>query len=135
MLHNDLYNYLSTTPEVATLFKGGIHHESLPQDVAEWPAMSFFQVSQNEFGEDMEGPNDAKLDQIQYQFDIVADSSAAAVGAADTFLGIFRNFTGTMTTTRIQMVALTNVTQLEERRGDKLRRRVSMDFLITIETE
>ncbi len=135
MLHNDLYNYLTTTAEVETLFPGGIHHESLPQDVETWPAMSFFQVSQNEFGEDMEGPNDEKLDQIQYQFDIVADSSAAAVGAADTFLGIFRNFTGTMTTTRIQMVALTNVTQLEERRGDKLRRRVSMDFLITIETE
>lgn len=133
MLHNDLYNWLSSEPEVVALFPGGIHHESLPQDINTWPAMSFFQVSQVEIAEDMEAPNDAKLDQFQYQFDIVADNSAQSIDAADRFLRIFRNFRGTMATTRVQWVDMVNVSHIEERRGDKLRRRVSMDFSITID--
>lgn len=129
MIHDDLYAYLTAT--FANLFPGGIHHESLPQDVATWPAVSFTQVTQTEIGADMEAPNDDKIDQVTYQFDIVADTSAVAINAAKPFLRAFRNFRGTMTTTRVQLVAPVNVSHLEERRGDKLRRRVSMDFTIT----
>lgn len=132
-MQNDLYNWLTNTAEVAALFPGGIYHESLPQDVDNWPAMSFFQVTQTEIAEDMEAPNDDKIDQVSYQFDVVADSSAPCIDAANSFLRIFRNFRGTMTTTRIQMVALANISHLEERRGDKLRRRVAMDFSITFD--
>ena len=132
-LQNDLFTYLTGTPAVADLFPGGIYHESLPQEVKVWPAMSFFQAAQTEIAADMEQPNDAKLDEHLYQFDVFADNSDASISAANTFLGIFRNFRGTMTATRIQMVSLTNVSHIEERRGDKLRRRVSLDFSITID--
>lgn len=135
MIHNDLYNWLSNEPTVTALFPGGIYHASLPQDVSVWPAVSFFQVSQVEVAEDMNAPGDAKLDQATYQFDVVADGSAAAIAAADAFLTIFRNFRGTMATTRIQMIDVSGVTHLEDRRGDKLRRRVSMDFSITFDME
>jgi hypothetical protein len=130
MLHSDLYAYLVGTSEIAELFPGGIHHESLPQDVETWPALSFFQVSRNEIFDDWEAPDDVKLDEVQYQFDIVSPDSQSTLAAADTFLSIFRNFRGTMSTTRVQHIRLGNESHLEERRGDKLRRRVSMDFAI-----
>ena len=130
MMHSDLYTYLTGTPAIASLFPGGIHHESLPQDVETWPAMAFFQISRNEIAEDMEAPNDVKLDEVQYQFDVISDSSQASLSAADTFLGIFRNFRGTMTATNVQHIRLGSETHLEERSGDKLRRRVSLDFAI-----
>jgi len=132
MMHSDLYTYLTGTPAIADEFPGGIHHEALPQDVNVWPAMSFFQVSQVEYADDMDAPDDDKLDEVQYQFDIVADGSQDALAAADTFLGIFRNFRGTMSATRVQHVRLTNVSHLGEHRGDKLRRRVSLDFSIIL---
>jgi len=133
MIHADLYQWMITDPIVSALFPGGIHHQSIPQDVTEWPAMYFAQVSQQEFAEDMEQPNDEKLDQHLYQFDVIGSTSAEAITASNTFLGIFRNYRGTMLTTRIQRVSLQNVSQLEDRRGDKLRRRVSLDFSITID--
>jgi len=133
MLHNDIYAWLSSTPEIDSLFPGGIHHESLPQDVDEWPALTFSLVSQREIAADMEAPNDEKLDSATYQFDVIANASQPALTAADSFLSICRNFRGTMTTTKVQEVDFLNVTHFEERRGDKLRRRVSLDFSITYE--
>jgi hypothetical protein len=133
MLHNDLYSWMIGTPGVSSLFPGGIHHLSLPQDVETWPALTFQLITRIETAPDMNSPNDAKLDTVTYQFDVYSDASASGITAAESFLGIFRNFRGTMTTTEIQMVELSNVSQLEERRGDKLRRRVSMDFSITFE--
>ena len=133
MLQNDLYNWLANHASIPGLFPGGIHHNSIPQDVSVWPAMAFFQVSHIEIAEDMDGPAGDLLDQTQYQFDVVADNSNDAVTAANQFLSIFRVFRGTMTATRIQSIALANVSHLEERRGDKLRRRVSMDFSITFD--
>lgn len=131
MLQNDLFAWLIGTPTIKSLFPGGIFHESLPQSVNRWPAMSFTQVSQFETAEDMEAPNDDKLDEVVYQFDISADKSALTIDAADTFLQIMRNFRGTMTATRVQHVRLSNVSHLEEKAGDKLMRRISMDFSIT----
>ena len=74
-MHDDLYQYLTTENAVASLFPGGIHHMSVPQDVNEWPAMAFQQVSQTEIADDMESPNDDKIDQANYQFAITADNS------------------------------------------------------------
>jgi hypothetical protein len=133
MLQSDLYQWMITTPEVSVLFPGGIHHESLPQDVSDWPAMHYTQVSHQEIAEDMESPNDQKIDQLLFQFDVIGRTSAEAINAAHVFLGIFRNYRGTMLATRVQWISLSNVSQLEDRRGDKLRRRVSMDFSITID--
>ena len=95
--------------------------------------MYYTQVAQTEIAEDMESPNDQKLDQLMFQFDVIGTTSAEAINAADVFLGIFRNYRGTMLATRIQWVSLSNVSHLEDRRGDKLRRRVSLDFSITID--
>lgn len=130
MFHSDLYTYLTGTPAVNDLFPGGIHHESLPQDIEIWPAMAFFQISRNEVFEDMEAPNDEKLDEVQYQFDIISDASQPTLVAADSFLSIFRNFRGTMSASVVQHIRLGNESHLEERHGDKLRRRVSLDFAI-----
>ena len=135
MLHNDLYSYLIGTPDIVALFPGGIHHMTLPQDVDEWPAVTFQGITRIEIGNDMESPNDDKVDQASYQFDVIADASGPCIDAADAFLRIFRNFRGTMQTTRVQWVQMQNVNHFEERRGDKLRRRVSMDFSITFDTE
>ena len=133
MLQSDLYTWLTTNAPVVALFPGGVHHQSLPQESISWPSLTFFQVSRIEIAEDMEQPNDAKMDQASYQFDVMADTSQAAVSAAESFLSIFRNFRGTMSATRIQHVDLSSIAHLEERRGDKLRRRVSMDFSIIFE--
>ena len=130
MLHDDLYEYLTTEDGIEALFPGGVHHMSIPQDVNRWPALAFQQITSSEVAEDMEAPNDAKLDQTNYQFAITADKSAAAVQASDAFHQIFRNFRGTMGATRIQSIGVGNVTQLEERRGDKLRRRVVLDYAL-----
>jgi len=133
MLQRDLYQWMTTDPIVSALFPGGIHHMSLPQSVTTWPAMYYSLVTKNEVGEDMESPYDAKLDLEMFQFDVIADSSKETIDAANTFLGILRNYRGTMLASRIQWVSLSSMTHLEERRGDKVRRRVSMDFSITVD--
>ena len=78
----------------------------------------------------MEAPNDAKIDSCVYQFNVIAVASADVVSAADTFNSIFRNFRGTMGTTKVHTVEMNNQTQLEERDGDKLRRVINMDYTI-----
>lgn len=129
-MHDDLYQFLVNELGIAALFPGGIHHMSLPQSVSKWPAMAFQQVSMVEFAEDMEAPDDAKVDQANYQFAITAKDSQAVITASDAFIAIFRNFRGTMGATIVQAVTLGNVIHLEDRQGDKLRRRVVTDFLI-----
>ena len=134
MLQRDLYNYLTETADIAALFPGGVHHMSVPQDVKTWPAVSFQLITQSEQFDDMEAPNDVqKMDSLSYQFDVVADSSAAAIAAGESFVEKMRRFRGTMTTTRVQWVSLSNIAHLEDRRGDKLRRRVSIDLLFYID--
>lgn len=130
-MHDDLYQYLITHVGIVALFPGGIHHMSIPQDVKIWPAMSFQLISLNEFAEDMEAPNDAKIDVASYQFAMTGNQSAQIITVADAFRSIFRNFRGTMGATVVQSVTPGNTTQLEERQGDKVRRRVVSDFLIT----
>lgn len=129
-MHDDLFQYLTTEDGIAALFPGGVHHMSLPQSVKKWPAMAFQLVSLVELADDMEAPNDAKIDQASYQFAITADKSAAAITAADAFHSIFRNFRGIMGSTRVQEISAGNVAHLEERLGDKLRRRVILDYSI-----
>ena len=129
-MHDDLYQYLTTEDGIAALFPGGIHHMSLPQNVDEWPAMSFQLSSQIEVAPDMEAPNDEKIDQVNYSFAITDPQSAPSITASDAFNTIFRNFRGMMGTTNIQNIDVGNVSHLEERIGDKLRRRVVSDFSI-----
>lgn len=132
MFHNDLYAYLIGTSAVNDLFAGGIHHMSVPQDVDVWPAMSFQLVASSEFAADMDGPNDPTIDQMNYQFSITDNDSAGVIAAADSFHAIFRNFRGTMGASTVQLITVGNVTHLEERQGDKLRRRVVLDYSIFI---
>jgi hypothetical protein len=133
MLQNDLYSWLTTDVVIAPLFPGGVHHMAIPQDVETWPAMAFQQVSQVEIAEDMEQPNDAKIDQVLYQFTITADSSADVITAADTLNDVFRNFRGTMGASNIQTINIGNISHLEEQKGDKLRRAVVMDYSINLD--
>lgn len=129
-MHDDLFQLLTEELGIASLFPGGIHHMSLPQGVDVYPAMAFQQVSMVEFAEDMESPDQPKVDQANYQFSITAKDSHTVISTSDAFIAIFRNFRGTMGATIVQSVQLGNVIQLEDRRGDKLRRQVVTDFLI-----
>ena len=104
---------------------------SMPTSVNEFPAMTFMQVAQQEEAPDFEAPNDEKMDTSWYSFGIIAESSETVVGAAEAFDALFRNFRGTMGSVEVQSVVLNNISHLEERYGDKLRRRISMDYSIT----
>lgn len=134
MMHTDLFAWLSTNLTVKALFPGGVYHMSLPQTVQTFPAMSFARISLVEREPDMEAPNDPKLDEVGYQFDMIGEESQSLIEAAETFHSIFRNLRGTIGATKIQNVDPGNMIQLEERRGDKLRRRVVTDYAITFES-
>lgn len=130
MLHNDLYAFLKDTDEIVELFSGRIFHEWTPQANADWPSLVFFLTSANPFAEDMEEPGDDKIDQANYQFDVYGRKSEEAVSVADTFDRVFRNFVGIMGATRVQRIALGNISHLGEIVGDKMVRRVSLDYAI-----
>lgn len=130
MLHKDLYAFLKDTATIADLVGSRIYHEWMPQDTDEWPTLVFFQVSKTEQGEEMCPEESPRLDLTNYQFDIYGRKSKQVVEAADTFDSLFRNFVGTMGATRIQLIALGNISQLGEIVGDKMVRRVSLDYAI-----
>lgn len=132
-MHDDLYQYLTTNGAVTSLFGDRVFHMSLPKNVKTWPALTFQMVSYAELAEDMEAPNDDKLEAMTYQFEVIADSSGEAVSKAKTFDSIFRNFRGTMGGVKVQHVMLSNSTQIDDRDGDMLRRRVILDYSITFE--
>lgn len=130
MLHKDLYAFLKDTPEIDELFSGRIFHEWSPQATEEWPSLVFFLTSVSEFAEDMEEPGNDKIDQSNYQFDVYGRKSAEVTETADAFDGVFRNFVGTMGATRVQRIAVGNISHLGEIVGDKQVRRVSLDYAI-----
>lgn len=128
MIHDDLFQYLTTEPAFDGLFPGGIHHMSVPQDVDTWPTLDFQLVANTEVSEDLDSED--RLDQVNYQFAVTGDNSSAVIHASDVFNRVFREFRGMMGATRVQWIILGNIAHLEERRGDKLRRRVVLDFSI-----
>ncbi len=130
MFHPDLYAFLKDTAQISNLFSGRIFHEWTPQANDEWPSLVFFLTSQTEIGEDFEQPGDEKIDQSNYQFDIFGRKSQQVTEVADTFDRVFRNFTGTMGATRVQRIALGNISHIGEIVGDKQVRRVSLDYAI-----
>lgn len=132
-MHNDLYQYLSGNTGISAIFSDRIFHMSLPQSVTTYPALTFQLISRTPLWPDLEEPNDFKVDSSLYQFDVIATSSGDAVAAADSFDSIFRNFRGTMGSTRVQWVGLQNIQHLEDRDGDKLRRRIILDYSITFD--
>ncbi len=130
-MHDDLYTYLTAT--FAATFGARIYHMSLPQSVNTWPALTFQQISRSEEWRDMDAPAADKVDSVLYQFEIVAATSAVAIAAAAAFDSVFRDFRGTMSATNIQDVELTNETHLDDRDGDKLRRRVVLTYTLTFD--
>lgn len=112
------------------MFDDRIFHEWAPQNVSTWPILVFRQIAASEVAPDMEAPDDAKLDQYVYQFDVYARKSTDVIEASDAFDSIFRNFRGTMSAVRIQTVERVNITQIGEIVGDKQIRRVSLDYQI-----
>lgn len=132
-MHNDLYQWLKNDTGIAGIFGSRIYHMAVPTDVSTYPCMTFQQITNTEVANDMEHPDGVKLRQSIYQFDIVAKGSADVINAADSFAAIFRYFRGTIGSTTVRHTELTNSTHLEERDGDKLRRRISMDFAITFD--
>lgn len=130
MLHKDLYAFLKDSPEIADLFSGRIFHEWSPQATENWPSLVFFLTSQTEIAEDMEEPGNEKIDQANYQFDVYGRKSAKVTEVAKAFDDVFRNFVGTMGATRVQRIALGNISHLGEIVGDKQVRRVSLDYAI-----
>ncbi len=130
MLHSDLYAFLKDTKQIADLVDSRIYHEWMPQDTDEWPTMVFFQVSVTEQAQEMCPEESTRLDSSNYQFDIYGRKSKQVTEAADTFDSVFRNFVGTMGATRIQQIVLGNISHLGEIVGDKMVRRVSLDYAI-----
>jgi hypothetical protein len=130
VVHSDLYAFLKDTAEISGLFDGRIFHEWTPQANDAWPSLVFFLTSVNEQAEDFEQPGDSKIDQSNYQFDVYGRKSKQVTEVADTFDRVFRNFTGTMGATRVQRIALGNISHLGEIVGDKMVRRVSLDYAI-----
>lgn len=132
-MHDDLYTFLTTDPTLAALFGGRVYHEWVPQNHNTWPAMRFQLVSLIDVAEDMEAPF-AGMDQARYQFDVIGDTSAQVIAAADTVDSVLRAWRGTIGATTIQHVALGSKQHLGEIVGDKQRRRVSLDYEITYST-
>lgn len=130
-MHNDLYTYLLTELGLSAVFADRIYHMSMPQSVNTYPALTFQQIARTPEWPDFGDPDGPKIDTVLYQFDVIATSSSGVIAAAETFDTIFRNFRGTMGATKVQSVVLNSSTHLEERNGDKLRRRVTMDYSIT----
>jgi hypothetical protein len=126
-----LYAYLKDTPQIADLVGERIYHEWMPQPNNEWPVLVFFKVSTTEQAEEMCPEESPRVDVSNYQFDIYGRKSKQVTEAADTFDSVFRNFVGTMGATRIQQIALGNISHLGEIVGDKMVRRVSLDYAIT----
>lgn len=132
-MHNDLYAYLIAEATIAATFGTRIFHEWVPQSNQIWPALVFQLVSGTEIAPDMEAPDDAKVDEFRYQFDVYDDDSAGAISAASAFDGVFRVFRGTMGGVTIQQIIRDNVSHLGDIVGDKQMRRVSLDYSITFE--
>lgn len=132
-MHDDLYAYLTGTAAITALFGDRVYHEWVPQNHNDWPALTFQQVSLIDLAEDFDGPF-ASMDQARYQFDIIGDTSAQVVAAAETFDSVFRALRGTIGSTTVQHVSLGSQQQLGEMVGDKQRRRVSLDYEITYST-
>lgn len=132
-MHDDLFQFLKDDATIAALFDGRVYHMSLPVSVQTYPALTFQQITQNEEAPDFEAPNDEKMDSVLYQFNVIAEGSAAAISASDTLNTYLRNFRGTMGATKIQSVEMQNITHNEDRSGDKLRRRVTLDLTFTFD--
>ncbi len=130
MFHKDLYAFLKDTEQINELFSGRIFHEWSPQATEKWPSLVFFLTSESEIAEDMEEPGNEKIEQANYQFDVYGRKSKEVTEVANTFDGVFRNFVGTMGATRVQRIALGNISHLGEIVGDKQVRRVSLDYAI-----
>lgn len=130
MMDEDLYVWLTTTPSIVALFADRVYHEWAPQSIATWPVLVYRLVSSVEIAPDMDAPNDEKIDNPHYQFDVYARSSAEVLETAKAFDAVFRNFRGTMGAARIQMIERANVSHLGEIVGDKAVRRVSLDYSI-----
>lgn len=130
MFHKDLYAFLKDTEQINELFDGRIFHEWSPQATEKWPSLVFFLTSETEIAEDMEEPGNDKLEQSNYQFDVYGRKSKEVTEVANTFDRVFRNFVGTMGATRVQRIALGNISHLGEIVGDKQVRRVSLDYAI-----
>lgn len=130
MIHNSLFQFLRDDPDVGSIVDDRIYHEWAPQGVRTWPLLVFQQVAGQEFAADMDAPNDAKIEQANYQFDVYARNSADVVNGANTIDSVLRNLRGTIGAVDVQHVELSNITHLGEIVGDKQVRRVSMDYVI-----
>ncbi len=132
-MHSDLFKFLREHSVITSLFADRVYHMSLPTNVQTFPALTFQQIAQSEEAPDFEAPNDDKMDSALYQFDVIAEKSHDAILAADSVNTLLRNFRGTMGATNVQSVEMTNISHNEERSGDKLRRRVILDYSFTFD--
>jgi hypothetical protein len=130
-MHDDLYAYLTGTSAITDIFGARIFAEYVPQDNAIWPALVFQLASETEVAEDMAGPTAPKIDAARWQFDVYSNSMAGANTAANTFDAIFRLARGTMGTVNVQAASRENRAERGEVVGDKQRRRVTIDYVIT----
>lgn len=128
-MQNDLFTFLTNNVTLAARFGSRIYHEWIPQTVNTFPCLVFQQVSRSSFSDDMSDPASG-IDQVGFQFDIVDDDSAGLVAATDEFDSVFRAYRGTIGGTKIQHIALDNITQSGQMLGDKQRRRAILDYSI-----
>ncbi len=132
--HKSLFQFVKDNAEIESVVGDRIYHEWAPQNVKAWPLLVFTNTSGQEFAGDMDAPNDAKIDQLNYQFDLYARSSLEAVEGSEIVNSVLRNLRGTIGTVAIQHVELSNVQHLGEQVGDKQVRRVSLDYAFWFNT-
>lgn len=130
MIHNSLFQFLKDDPDVGSIVDDRIYHEWVPQSETTFPALVFQQVAGQEFASDMDAPNDRKIEQANYQFDLYARNSADVINGAQTLDSVLRNLRGTIGAVDVQHVEQSNITHLGEIVGDKQVRRVSIDYVI-----
>jgi uncharacterized lipoprotein len=133
-LHVDLVAYLTAHSGIELAVPGGVFHETYPQQQETFPVMTLQKAGDLETDIDMEYPDEPTgdiLNEARYQFDIWGITTEQVKDAEDAVHSVLRTLRGVIGTTRIHRLERTNSQDLGERFGDKRRRRVSMDYVIT----
>lgn len=134
-MHNDLYNWLANNAAIKGAVGSRVYHQSMPQANTTFPALAFEMVGRTEIEPDFDRYPAAVLDEVRYQFDIIAKQSADAISAAIVVSNELRSLKGVIGTTNVQWTRLDNENHFEEKEGDKLRRRVVLDYSFIIEAQ
>lgn len=125
-LEQGLHAALVADGTVNGLVAGRIYPEIMPQDVV-YPAISYQRISTTRY-QLLEGVDD--FTQARLQVDCWCDSYAQVKTLALAVKSALDGVTGTLGAQAIQHCMLESMVDLSQVVGDKVHRRISMDFMI-----